>query len=60
MSKKVVRVYFMDDSFRAFAIDEGTTADQLRAIVVERIELKEDACFAIFEKKGWLGTLSRT
>jgi len=54
MSKKVVRVYFMDDSFRAFAIDESSTADQLRGIVVERIELKEETCFAIFEKKdGW-------
>lgn len=54
MSKKVVRVYFMDDSCRAFAVDDGATAEHLKATVVERIQLKEDACFAIFEKKdGW-------
>jgi len=54
MAKKVVRVHFMDDSCRAFAVDEGTTSDQLKATIVERIELKEDACFALFEKKdGW-------
>lgn len=54
MAKKFVRIHFMDDSCRAFAVDESTTSDQLRSIVKERIELKEDACFAIFEKKdGW-------
>jgi len=54
MAKKVVRVHFMDDSIRAFAIDESSSADQLKAIVVEKITLKEDSCFAIFEKKdGW-------
>jgi len=54
MSKKVIRVHFMDDSCRAFAVDETTTAEQLKATIVERIELKEDACFAVFEKKdGW-------
>jgi len=54
MASKVVRVHFMDDSVKAFAIDENTTAEQLKANVVERLTLKEDACFAIFEKKdGW-------
>jgi len=54
MSKKVVRVHFMDDSCRAFAVEETTTSEQLKATIVERIELKEDACFALFEKKdGW-------
>jgi len=53
-SKKVVRVHFMDDSIKAFAVDENSSADQLKATVVERILMKEDACFAIFERKdGW-------
>jgi len=53
-SKKVVRVHFMDDASRAFAIDENTTAQQLRATIIERLDLKEDGCFALFEKKdGW-------
>lgn len=54
MAKKVVRVNFMDDSCRAFAVEENATAEQLKATIVEKIELKEDACFSIFEKKdGW-------
>jgi hypothetical protein len=54
MAKKFVRLYFMDDSCKAFAVDEGTSAEQLKAIVKERLELKEDSCFSIFEKKdGW-------
>lgn len=54
MAKKVVRVHFMDDSIKAFAVDENSSAEQLKATVVEKIGLKEDACFAIFEKKdGW-------
>jgi len=53
-SKKVVRVHFMDDASRAFAIDENTTAQQLRTTIIERLDLKEDGCFALFEKKdGW-------
>jgi hypothetical protein len=53
-AKTVVRVHFMDDSCRAFAIEENQTAEQLKAVIVEKIEMKEDACFAIFEKKdGW-------
>jgi len=54
MAKKVVRIFLMDDSCRAFAVEENTTAEQLKATIVERIELKEEACFALFEKKdGW-------
>jgi len=54
MARKVVRVNFMDDSSKAFAIDEGYSTDQLKATVVERIGMKEDQCFAIFERKdGW-------
>jgi len=49
--KRVVRVHFMDESFKAFGIDSNATAEQLRQIVVERIGLKEDSCFALFEKK---------
>jgi len=50
----VVRVYFMDDSMKALAVDEVSSAEQLKATVVERIAMKEDSCFAIFEKKdGW-------
>jgi len=52
MAKKVVRVYFMDDSFKAFGIDPPTTGDQLRAIILEKIDLKEDSCFTLFERKG--------
>lgn len=54
MAKKVVRVHFMDDSFKAFAIDEVSSSEQFKATVVERIGMREDACFAIFERKdGW-------
>jgi myosin-7 len=53
-NKKVVRVHFMDDSIRGFAIDENTTAAELKAIIVERVELKFPDCFALFERKdGW-------
>lgn len=52
--KKIVRVFFMDDSCRAFGVDELISAEGLKQMIVERIELKEDACFAIFERKdGW-------
>jgi len=53
-AKKVVRVHFMDDSIKAFAVDDNCSAEQLRATVVDRIGMKEDQGFAIFEKKdGW-------
>jgi len=51
MAKRVVRVHFIDDSCKAFAIDESATVEQLRAIVIEKIELREDDCFAVFEKR---------
>jgi len=51
MAKKVVRIHFMDDSIKAFAVDENCSADQLKQAAVERISMKEDSCFAIFEKK---------
>jgi len=52
MAKKVVRVHFMDDSFKAFGIDPPTSADQLRGIILEKLDLKEDSCFTLFERKG--------
>jgi len=51
MSKQVVRVHFIDKSCKAFSVDQNTTAAALRDLVVDRIGLKEDACFALFEKK---------
>jgi myosin-7 len=54
MATKVVRVHFMDESSRAFALEENGGASNLKKMVVERMGLKEDACFSIFEKKdGW-------
>jgi len=50
-SKKVVRVHFIDDSCKAFAIDENASVEELRSIVIERMELAEDGCFALFEKR---------
>eukprot|EP01097_Dermamoeba_algensis_P002941 TRINITY_DN2172_c0_g2_i1.p1 TRINITY_DN2172_c0_g2~~TRINITY_DN2172_c0_g2_i1.p1 ORF type:complete len:369 (+),score=65.70 TRINITY_DN2172_c0_g2_i1:107-1108(+) len=41
----------MDESFKAVGIDNGCTAEQLRQIIIEKIGLKEDSCFSIFEKK---------
>jgi len=49
--KTVVRVHFMDSSVKAFMIDSNATADQLLRTVIERLELKEYHCFALFEKK---------
>jgi len=48
MARKVVRVHFMDDSIRAFALDDGSSAEQLKATIVERIGMKEDGCFFHF------------
>eukprot|EP01119_Soliformovum_irregulare_P013657 TRINITY_DN3663_c0_g1_i1.p1 TRINITY_DN3663_c0_g1~~TRINITY_DN3663_c0_g1_i1.p1 ORF type:complete len:323 (-),score=90.94 TRINITY_DN3663_c0_g1_i1:161-1129(-) len=54
MAKKVVRVYFMDDFSKSFGVDESASTDQLKATVVERINMTEAGTFAIFEKKdGW-------
>jgi len=49
--KKVIRVNFIDGSSKAFALDVTVTAQQLRDTVLERIGLKEDSCFALFEKR---------
>ena len=54
MSKKteVVRVHFMDNSCKAFAVDPSTTADDFRSIIIKRLDLSIDDCFALFEKKN--------
>jgi len=54
MSKTVIRVHFMDDTWKAFGVDTTTTAAQLKNMVAERIGMKEHSSFFIFEKKdGW-------
>mmetsp|Transcript_35113 Transcript_35113/g.88342 ORF Transcript_35113/g.88342 Transcript_35113/m.88342 type:complete len:339 (+) Transcript_35113:283-1299(+) len=50
-AKVVVRVHFMDNSVKAFAIDPNASAAQLRDLVIDRRELKESRCFFLFEKK---------
>jgi len=49
--KSVVRVHFMDSSVKAVLIDPQATADVLLRTVIEKLELKEHHCFALFEKK---------
>lgn len=44
-------MHFIDKSCKAFGVDSQETAADLRCNVTERIGLKEDACFALFEKK---------
>eukprot|EP01113_Clastostelium_recurvatum_P003292 TRINITY_DN1142_c0_g1_i3.p1 TRINITY_DN1142_c0_g1~~TRINITY_DN1142_c0_g1_i3.p1 ORF type:complete len:328 (-),score=71.62 TRINITY_DN1142_c0_g1_i3:95-1078(-) len=51
MAKRVVRVHFIDNSCRAFALDEAASVESLRNIVLEKIELHEDGCFALFESR---------
>jgi hypothetical protein len=41
----------MDDSVRAFGIDEGASVDALRQQIIDRLELKESSCFAVFEAR---------
>jgi RA like domain len=50
-AKQVVRVHFMDNSVKAFAIDPNASAAQLRDLVIDRRELKESRCFFLFEKR---------
>lgn len=51
MSKKVIRVHFVDKSCKAFGVDGNTTTIELRQMVIDKLGLREDACFALFEKK---------
>jgi len=48
----LVRVHFIDKSCKTIGISPDTTSDQLKETVSSRIGLKEDVCFALFEKKG--------
>jgi len=44
----------MDDSCKMLQVEEATTVEQLKTTIKEKIEIKEDSCFSIFEKKdGW-------
>lgn len=53
-AKSIVRIHLMDDSVKTVAIDKSTTAEELKAIIKEKIEILEDECFAIVERKdGW-------
>jgi len=49
--KKVIRVHFIDGSSKAFAIEQSSTEQQFREILIDKINLKQDASFALFEKK---------
>jgi len=49
--KSVIRVHFMDSSVKAVLVDPQATADVLLRTVIEKLELKEHHCFALFEKK---------
>lgn len=51
MAKRVIRVHMIDEKFKSFAIDENASIEQLRAQVIEKLELVEDGSFALFEKK---------
>jgi len=42
----------------AFAVDINASAHNLREIVVEKIVLKEDGCFALFEKRDDWGNIT--
>jgi len=44
-------VTMIDDTCKSFAIDENASIEQLRASVIEKIELVEEGCFALFEKR---------
>ncbi len=44
----------MDDSCKMLSVDEVITVEQLKVAIKDKIEIKEDGCFSIFEKKdGW-------
>jgi len=51
MAKRVIRVHMIDETSKSFAIDENASVEQLRAAVIEKIELVEEGCFALFEKR---------
>lgn len=54
----MVRVHMIDEKFKSFAIDENASVEQLRAAVIEKIELVEEGSFALFEKREDVGMSS--
>jgi len=50
--KKVVRVFMVDETKHGFVTDDNTTAAQLIKEISNKIGLKEDTHFALFEVKG--------
>jgi len=51
-TKKLVRVYMVDETKHGLMIDENTTAQQLAANISQKIGLTDYSHFAIFEVKG--------
>jgi len=49
--QRVVRVHLIDGTCKSFAIDVSATVDQLRTMVMEKIQLVEMSSFALFERK---------
>eukprot|EP01116_Phalansterium_solitarium_P012595 TRINITY_DN2902_c0_g1_i1.p1 TRINITY_DN2902_c0_g1~~TRINITY_DN2902_c0_g1_i1.p1 ORF type:complete len:358 (+),score=138.71 TRINITY_DN2902_c0_g1_i1:996-2069(+) len=51
--KKVVRVFLVDGSVKAFAIDESTRVSGLRRQLADKLELQPAAaaCFALYERR---------
>jgi hypothetical protein len=47
----VLRVHFMNNSSKAFKVDQNTNVQKLREMVIERIGLKEAKYFFLFEKR---------
>ncbi len=45
----------VDGTQKAFALEENDTVERLRAAVIEKIELTEEGCFALFEKRDDYG-----
>eukprot|EP01103_Thecamoeba_quadrilineata_P009993 TRINITY_DN2053_c0_g1_i2.p1 TRINITY_DN2053_c0_g1~~TRINITY_DN2053_c0_g1_i2.p1 ORF type:complete len:173 (-),score=41.21 TRINITY_DN2053_c0_g1_i2:94-612(-) len=50
--KRIIKVNFVDNSSKAFALDLQASAQSLREIIVERIGLKQQARFALYEKRN--------
>lgn len=47
----------IDDTCKSFAVDENASVEQLRGLVIEKIELGEEGCFALFEKRDDWGII---
>ena len=51
-SKLVIRVYFVDDSFKTLAVSPTISARELSIVVAEKIELEQRETFALFFYKN--------